>query len=246
MKILLFFLLLNVAYAEECLETSLTPTIDNVNELARPLISDKCKDYGISDFSILDTPDKIHPNVLMYYRQQTPKLVDPVSDYHIIQFTDRAINQIKGKPKPISSEELARSKACAEVLFGLSDPTIELKYTDKDYYKASAKYESDKAMLESIISKYSEDQKKKIRDLFEAGKLEVESKVAPIDSREFASGLIRIIEEEEKNGVTLKQGGNTFGRSTLKKIAEHLLWTALNLLCQKHLLLWPAVKVVIL
>lgn len=170
------------------------------------ILIESCKDFNISSYEILNTPEKIDSLVLAHYRQNTPKIIDPVADYLITQFVDRAYKSISGKKKPISPEISKQAEKCAGVLFGIDTTPEELIYVNKDFYKESPKYVEDREMLEEILTKYTDDERQMILDRFESGNLIVESHLSPINPAELASKIVSIIEEEEKNGVAFKKG----------------------------------------
>lgn len=241
MRILLLFLFLSSlsTFAQEVCQDPVAPDLkDEILALSHPVISDVCKDFGIKDLTVLEDPRKIHPMVLMHYRQKEPKLSDPIADYYVLDFVDRAIGSLQGKkkknPKNLSYQA---SKECAQVLFGLEDVDQELTYTDKNFYKESDQYQKDRLLLEDILAKYSPDQRKKMVDLFEAGKLNLESSVSPIDPPTMARSFINVIEEEEAKGIKMERGSKhrwseefkakrgTFTNNRLKSFGSRILMT---------------------
>lgn len=236
--ILILLISLSASAQEVCVEDINKTLKEDVTSLSHPLISSACKEFGIHDLSILETPKKIHPMVLMHYRQKEPKLSDPIADYHVMDFVDQTINSLKGKKsKNVQDHSFQSAKDCAYILFGLEDKKENLEYTDKNFYKESDQYKSDLLLLEEVLSKYSPEERKKVLDLFESGKLTFESGLSPVNPSRMAKSFIDVIEEEDARGLSMKRGGKhtwseefkknrgTFTSARLKSFGSRILMT---------------------
>lgn len=200
-----------------------------------------CRRFGILDASLLKEPEKIDPLILSFYRQNELKLIDPLGDYALTKassgnFKDALAKLLKKKTTSIDKEVLAEAKACAKVLFSLEDEEI-LLYGKNNLYITSPEYLQDKKRLEEVIAGKNETEKSKARALFEAGKIQVESKRSPLNHKQLTLDIINIIQEEEKNGITasigekhkwseeFKKNRKLFSSDTLKSIPSKILST---------------------
>jgi hypothetical protein len=211
MKLLALFLftLTSPLYGQDpCAVDAFVGLKQQVVDFSTPLIEPQCGEFGIHDLSVLEHPKGLNPLVLMFYRQKEPKLVDPVADYYVMDFVDRTINHLKGKKgKDYSPETVFRAKLCADALFGLDNEEDVLTYQDKNFYKLSGQYQRDLKLLQEVLRIYTPEERKKILELFEAGKINFESNKSPINPTRLAQSFISVIEEEEKNGINLERGG---------------------------------------
>ena len=193
------------------------PNSEDVNQMSR-LAQDMditakwahCQKFGIKDRSILQTPSKIAPEVLRFYRQNKLLLEDPIGDFALTRAPSKEFNNafrkiFKLKPKLENKEKMLAAAACAEVLFELA-PEAPPVMGEAQLYLDSKKFKEDQELLEKIIKIHFPWDGDKIRELFKLGKLEIDGHERAFESDEFSKELINVILEEEGKGITAHKG----------------------------------------
>jgi hypothetical protein len=173
-------------------------------------IQSACAHLGILGQKSLDDPSELPSEVLMFYRQKELKLNDPIGDFALVKvsssnFNDALRSLLKMKKKPINLKDQDISKNCANLLFNLP-PEVTPEFGQDNLYLNSEEYNKDKLLLHEILSRYSDLDRKKIRDLFDSGQLVVEGRKDPFDPVKLSQELISIIQDEEKGGLIISQG----------------------------------------
>ncbi len=221
-RTLLLFLTPAMVFAQEvCEEKSSIEELGKNTESA--ILWTHCEKFGIKDKSVLSDPKNIHYLVLRNYRQKSLLLEDPIGDYALANgpssnFQSALRTTLGVKKKSLSDDEYLSAKLCAKVLFDLEDEApVELGVSEIEIYRDSSQYLEDKKLLEEVLIRKSNKEKQKIMELFESGKLVVESRKTPINVNGLSLDLIRIIEEEEKNGIPYKKGDSHKWSEQFKK-----------------------------
>jgi len=193
------------------------PSSEDMNQMSR-LAQDMditakwahCKRFGIKDRGILQTPSKIAPEVLSFYRQKKLLLEDPIGDFALTRAPSKEFNKafrqiLKLKPKPEDKEMVLAAAACAEVLFELT-PEAPPVMGEGQLYLNSQKFIEDQELIEKIIKKHFPEDGNKIRELFKMGKLEIDGDERAFESDELSQELINVILEEEGKGIPAQKG----------------------------------------
>ena len=192
--------------------THLGTEIDISSVQSAPIqrLEEACSSFGISQISVLQNPSELPPEVLRFYRQNDYKLSDPIGDFALVKVSSSNFNEalrslLKLKLKPIDKNKLMAAKECAQYLFKLG-PDVLPELGHSDLYFQSEDFENDRKLLLEVLSEFTNEDKKKVLDLFEKGKIVIEGRQDPFHSKELSQKLVDVILEEEKKGISPRFG----------------------------------------